>query len=137
MNNFQSESKKIGFKFEQLVENHLLESNKTVLYRGFKFKELGIDVDFVADDGEKLEYIEAKGGETGLKKRPGAQRTDSVKKAIANAALLKSVKPDAYFVIYFSAEPKKGNSADKMIETALRCGYVDEVRYITPPLDNP
>ena len=73
---------------------------------------------------------EAKGGNPGGKKRPGAQRTDNVKKAICNGALLKAVNPNARYVIYFSARPKEGNSSDEMIKTALSAGYVDEVRYI-------
>ena len=117
--------------FESLVEEHLKESRKQIVHKNFKFNSIGIDVDFVATDGVTIEYIEAKGGLSGDKKRPGAQRTDSVKKAIANGALLKSVNPDAYFVIYFSAEPTPGSSSDKMIQNAINAGYVDDVRYIT------
>ena len=59
-----------------------------------------------------------------------AKRTDSVKKAIANGALLKAVKPDAYYVVYFSSKPKPGGSSDQMITTALNHKIIDEVRYI-------
>ena len=129
--NFQSESRKTGIQFEDLVEEHLKDSRKKVLHKAFKFDSIGIDVDFVATDGLITEYIEAKGGLSGDKKRPGAQRTDSVKKAIANGALLKSVNPDAYFVIYFSARPKPGSSSDMMLQNALNAGYVDDIRYLT------
>ena len=129
--NFQSQSKKTGMQFENLVEEHLRDSRKAVLHKNFKFDSIGIDVDFVATDGLITEYIEVKGGLSGDKKRPGAQRTDSVKKAIANGALLKSINPDAYFVIYFSAKPKPGSSSDLMLQNAMNAGFVDDIRYLT------
>jgi hypothetical protein len=128
--NFQSESKKTGIEFETLVENHLISLGYTVTSKQFKFSDIGIDVDFVATNGAFTEYIEAKGGKSGVKKRPGAQRTDNVKKAIANGALLKSHDPTLYFVVYFSAPPPEGKSADKMIRTAMKYKFIDEVRYI-------
>ncbi len=74
--------------------------------------------------------MEAKGGRSGGKKRPGAQRTDNVKKAVCNGALLKFYKPDAYYVIYFSAKPKENSYSHNMIHTAIQAGYVDEVRFL-------
>ena len=74
-------------------------------------------------------FKEAKGGQKGFKKRPGAKRTDNVKKAIANAALIKSKHPQIYYVIYFSSMPKSGSYSDEMINTALENKIVDEVRY--------
>ena len=87
----------------------------------------GCEVDFVADNKE---YVEAKGGYEGEGKRPGAKRTDNVKKAVANASLIKVHYPDIYYVAYFSSKPTKGNSSYQMIETALTGGIIDEVRYI-------
>jgi hypothetical protein len=74
--------------------------------------------------------VECKGGYNGPKKRPGAKRTDNVKKSIANAALIKAEQPDCYYVIYFSAKPKVGSYSEKMIDTALKHKIVDEVRYL-------
>jgi len=95
-----------------------------------KIPGIGINVDYIAEKDGITEYGEDKGGKTGDKKRPGAQRTDNVKKAICNGALLKAKYPDAKYVIYFSAKPKPGNSSDEMIQTAIEVGYVDEVRYL-------
>jgi len=130
LENFQSESKKSGDDFENLVESNLLQNGFNITHKGFKIDGIGVNVDFIAVNENRTEYIEAKGGNPGGKKRPGAQRTDNVKKAVANGALLKAINPDAYYVIYFSAKPKKGNSSDEMIQTALRAGYVNEVRYL-------
>ena len=116
--NFQSDSKRSGDEYEAVVEADLVN-------RGF-----GCEVDFVVGrNGKIVEYVEAKGGQRGLKKRPGAKRTDNVKKAIANAALIKCEYPNVYYVIYFSSKPKHGSYSDEMINTALKHGIINEVRY--------
>jgi|TARA_R100000005_G_C4990223_1_gene197718 hypothetical protein len=130
MTNFQSESKKSGDEFELIVEENLKSLGYEVTGTNVKLNDIGVNVDYIAERDGVIEYGEAKGGNPGGKKRPGAQRTDNVKKAICNGALLKAVNPNARYVIYFSARPKEGNSSDEMIKTALSAGYVDEVRYI-------
>lgn len=130
MNNFQSESKKSGDEFENLVEQDLVFRNGIIVGKDYCVKEIGIELDYIADLPARTEYVEAKGGHTGGKKRPGAQRTDNVKKALCNGALLKHLCRSAYYVIYFSAPPKVNSYSDNMIKTALEAGYVDEVRYL-------
>lgn len=130
MKNFQSESTTSGKLFEDKVEQHLVNQGYTIVSTNTKIDGIGVNVDYIAKKGDIIEYGEAKGGESGGKKRPGAQRTDNVKKAICNGALLKAKYPDSKYVIYFSAKPKAGNSSDEMIQTAIRVGYVDEVRYL-------
>lgn len=129
--NFQSESKKSGDEFEDLV----LEDLKT---RGFKHIKknvympgTGCEVDFVASGPDMPTcHVEAKGGRKDDKKRPGAQRTDNVKKAIANGALIKSKYPDTNYIVYFSAKPITNSYSDQMIDAALCHKLIDEVRYI-------
>ena len=130
MINFQSESKKTGDEFESLVEKDLISRDAIIVGKDYYVKELGIELDYIADLPDRTEYVEAKGGRTGGKKRPGAQRTDNVKKAVCNGALLKHLYRSAYYVIYFSAPPKPNSYSDNMIKTALEAGYVDEVRYL-------
>lgn len=130
--NFQSESKKSGDEFESAVLEDLRSRGFSLIEKNVLVEEAGCEVDFVAYGSQwPLEYVEAKGGRTEEGKRPGAQRTDNVKKAIANAALIKSVRDNVYFVVYFSAKPITGSSSDKMIHTALCHKILDEVRYIT------
>lgn len=130
--NFQSESKKSGDEFESLVLNDLKSRGFGVIKKNVYIEESGCEVDFVAYGTEwTIEYVEAKGGKDDAGKRPGAQRTDNVKKAIANGALIKAIDPSIYFVVYFSAKPITGSSSDKMIYTALCHKIIDEVRYIT------
>jgi hypothetical protein len=130
MINFQSESKKTGDEFESLVERDLISRDAIIVGKDYCVKQLGIELDYIADLPDRTEYVEAKGGRTGGKKRPGAQRTDNVKKAVCNGALLKHLYRSAYYVIYFSALPKPNSYSDNMIKTALEAGYVDEVRYL-------
>lgn len=130
MKNFQSESKKSGDEFENLVEQDLISKGGLVVGKDYCVKEIGIELDYIADLPARTEYVEAKGGHAGGKKRPGAQRTDNVKKAVCNGALLKHINKSAYYVIYFSAPPKPNSYSYNMIETAIKAGYVDEVRYL-------
>jgi len=127
MIDFQAESKKSGDKFEDLVHKDLISREYINLKKNFDIPEIGIQVDFFGDYGH---YIEAKGGAEGDKKRPGAKRTDNVKKAIANGALLKKVNGNAYYIVYFSSRPIENSSSDKMLKAALKYNFIDEIRYL-------
>lgn len=126
--NFQSESKKSGDEFESIVYADLISRGFTKIEKNYVFENIGCEVDFRAH-GETFEYIECKGGKDGDNKRPGAKRTDNVKKAIANGALIK-LSHTLKYVVYFSAKPDPGSYSDKMIKTALKNKIIDEVRYI-------
>jgi hypothetical protein len=126
--NFQSESKKSGDEFESIVYADLVSRGFTKIDKNYVFENIGCEVDFRAH-GETFEYIECKGGKDGDNKRPGAKRTDNVKKAIANGALIK-LSHTLKYVVYFSAKPDPGSYSDKMIRTALKNKIIDEVRYI-------
>jgi hypothetical protein len=131
MNSFQSESKKSGDEFELIVENDIISRDLQITGKNIHIKGIGVELDFIAESiyKDKIEFIEAKGGRSGGKKRPGAQRTDSVKKAICNGALLKHNDPLSYYVVYFSSPPKENSYSSEMIETALKYKITDEVRY--------
>lgn len=130
MSNFQAESTQSGDEFEHLVQQHLLDNGYTIISLNTKIDGIGVNVDYIAEKNGVLEYGEAKGGRSGHRKRPGAQRTDNVKKAICNGALLKHHDPTLKYVVYFSSRPKHGNSSDEMITTALDAKFIDEVRYL-------
>jgi|LauGreDrversion4_2_1035121.scaffolds.fasta_scaffold32689_9 hypothetical protein len=128
---FQAESKKSGDEFEALVVSDLADRGFENIKKNVYMPGTGCEVDFVAG----TEYVEAKGGKDGDGKRPGAKRTDNVKKAIANASLIKCRYPDIYYVVYFSAKPDKDSYSEHMLNTALEFGIVDEVRYLYPSDD--
>jgi predicted AAA+ superfamily ATPase len=129
--NFQSESKKSGDDFESLVLEDLYRRGFTTIKKNVYMANTGCEVDFVAQ-GEVFEYIECKGGKEGEKKRPGAKRTDNVKKAIANGSIMKKVYESMYYVVYFSDTPETGSYSDEMINIALKYKIIDEVRYLKP-----
>ena len=131
MDNFQSQSKKSGDAFEELVYADLVSRGFGPIDRNYCFENVGCEVDFRAHSNTTFEFVEAKGGLSGEGKRPGAQRTDNVKKAIANGALIKTSNT-LYYVVYFSAKPEPGSYSDNMIKTALKHKIIDEVRYLEP-----
>ena len=131
MENFQSQSKKSGDAFEELVYADLVSRGFGPIDRNYCFENVGCEVDFRAHSDTKFEFVEAKGGNAGEGKRPGAQRTDNVKKAIANGALIKTSNT-LYYVVYFSAKPEPGSYSDNMIKTAIKHKIIDEVRYLEP-----
>jgi predicted AAA+ superfamily ATPase len=132
MENFQSESKRSGDAFEELVYSDLVIRGFDYIDPNVYIDGAGCEVDFVAHNSTLniTEYVEAKGGFDGEGKRPGAKRTDNVKKAIANGALIKCIDKDIRYVVYFSSYPSKGYSTE-MINTSLNNNIIDKVFYIT------
>jgi len=130
--NFQSESKKSGNDFEEQVLTDLQRSNIKKIKRHVRIDEVGVEADFAYKLHGTQVYVEAKGGKAGKGKRPGAKRTDNVKKAIANAALVKSLYPESKYVLYFSDLPTHKRASHKMLKAAIRAGFVDQIIYLIP-----
>jgi hypothetical protein len=128
--NFQAESKKSGDQFEDMVLEDMSRFGYTDIAKNVVIEGTGCEVDFVTMHRGQRVLVEAKGGKAALGKRPGAQRTDNVKKAIASGAIIKALYPDYKFVVYFSDLPKHGLSSHKMIKTAIRAGFIDQVIYL-------
>ena len=128
---FQSESKRSGDAFEDLVFLDLQQRGFEDIDKNVYMVGTGCEVDFFAK-GNRCEYVECKGGLEGDKKRPGAKRTDNVKKAIANGAIMKTIYEYMYYVVYFSDTPEPGSYSDQMLKQALKHKIIDEVRYLLP-----
>lgn len=139
--NFNANCLNDGREFENVVIAHeILRNNSHIVSRDLSIPECGIEMDIVMDVplhdmcGKYIKtlrkYAQVKGGKPGEGKRPGAKRTDSVKKAIADGFLLKATKPDSWYTVYFSEEPKQGSYSEAMINTAVLAGVIDEVCYI-------
>jgi hypothetical protein len=94
---------------------------------------IGIEIDreAVAPSGRVI-WFEYKGSVQGS--RPGLMRTDTLKKAIANGALLRSMEQRPPFVVLTSHLPEAG-SGFAMLEAARRLGYLDDVICIYRPSD--
>ena len=129
--NFQAESKRSGDRFEDLVLIDLRRMGFKNIEKHVILEEIGVEADFAYKGYSKEQvYVEAKGGSRGVSKRPGAQRTDNVKKAVANGALIKAEYPHTKYIVYFSDLPKKNGASDKMLKKAVLAGYIDSVRYL-------
>ena len=95
--------------------------------------ELGIEIDQVASTprGEVV-WFEYKGSFQG--RRPGLFRTDTLKKAIANGALLKAIADHPPYVVLTSHLPTSGAAA-AMLRVAKDLGYFHDVICVNEPND--
>lgn len=95
--------------------------------------QLGVEVDreAVGPSGRTI-WFEYKGSLQGP--RPGLLRTDTMKKAIANGALLRSLPERPPFVVLTSHVPRMGSGL-AMLDAAKRLGYLDDVICVYDPAD--
>ena len=101
----------------------------------FRVKELGIEIDGdIETSGGQLFWAEFKGSWQG--DVPGLRRTDTVKKALANAFLV-ATAPDDYppMIILTSHLPKPGSAGAKMLQAARAAGAIADVININDPED--
>jgi len=99
--------------------------------RCFRIPAIGIEIDRVATSRSGLEvWFEFKGSVQG--RRPGLLRTDTLKKAVANGALLQALQPRQPFVVLTSHKPTTG-AAHAMLTTALSLGLLHDVICIYDP----
>lgn len=93
--------------------------------------EVGVEVDqeAVSPSGETV-WFEYKGSVQGH--RPGLRRTDTLKKAIANGALLHKLEDRAPYVVITSHLPESGSGA-AMLSAATELGYLSDVICLYDP----
>lgn len=93
--------------------------------------EVGVEIDqeAVSPSGATI-WFEYKGSIQG--NRPGLIRTDTLKKAIANGALLRSLSDPAPYVVVTSHLPEAGSGA-AMLDAALRLRYFADVVCLYDP----
>jgi len=96
-------------------------------------RNVGVEIDRVARSPRgNLIWFEYKGSVQGT--RPGLLRTDTLKKAIANGALL-AAEPDRHpYVVLTSHLPDSGSGA-AMLRAALQLGYLTDAICIYAPTD--
>jgi hypothetical protein len=93
--------------------------------------EVGVEIDQEAvSPGGAIVWFEYKGSVQG--NRPGLRRTDTLKKAIANGALLRSLPDPAPYVVVTSHLPEAGAGA-AMLDAALRLRYLADVVCLYDP----
>ena len=95
--------------------------------------DVGIEIDqeAVSPRGARI-WFEYKGSVQGH--RPGLRRTDTLKKAIANGALLRDLADQAPYIVITSHLPEAGSGA-AMLDAARRLQYVADVICLYDPRD--
>jgi hypothetical protein len=132
VSDFQSSASWQGRQFAQQCD-FLLSSAGFDLRGRYVHADLGIEIDQVAVTSRGVVvWAEYKGSFQGL--RPGLVRTDTVKKAIANGALLQAIQPHPPYLLLTSHLPSKG-AALTMLEVAKRLGYFHDVICVNDPND--
>lgn len=124
----QAAASRQGSAFEETVHNLLQIEGWTIHDRNWREPTIDIEIDIVATDphGERW-WIECKGSWESPT-RNGLARTDTLKKAIGNGALLR-VLPDAcHYMVVTSHMPLSG--AGMTWVEAATSAYVDEFRTV-------
>jgi Holliday junction resolvase-like predicted endonuclease len=119
-----------GAAFETTVETLLQIEGWRIIDRKWRHPEFDVEVDIVAahpTTGAEW-WIECKGSWEGS--RPGLKRTDTLKKALFNGAMLALADDRKPYMIVASHPPADGTAGTKWLERAKGI-YVDEVRYLT------
>jgi len=128
---FQSLAGRQGRQFSEQCDL-VLESEGFTLEGKLLLGEIGLEIDRVARtrDG-RIVWFEYKGSFRGA--TPGMLRTDTVKKAIANGALLAAIPDHPPYVVLTSHVPERG-AARAMLETALRLSYLTDAICVNDPI---
>lgn len=130
MTDFQSAASAQGRQFAQQCD--LLLTGYGFDLRGRRvLGDIGVEVDQVAMSSTGAEiWFEYKGSVQGS--RPGLLRTDTLKKAVANGALLKAAGGAPPYIVLTSHLPARG-SGKAMLTIALRAGYFADVVCLYDP----
>ncbi|HEX5616312.1 MAG TPA: hypothetical protein VFZ83_14255, partial [Acidimicrobiia bacterium] len=132
MTSFQSSANLQGRQFSEQCD---------LLLRGMGFRldgrallrDFGVEIDQVATSpGGATIWFEYKGSVQGT--RPGLIRTDTLKKAIANGALLRAIAEHPPYIVLTSHKPTTGAGA-AMLRTALELGYLTDVVCVYDPTE--
>jgi hypothetical protein len=128
-----------GFQAAANLQGQQFAAQCAVLLTGFGYSvgprrvlsELGVEIDAeaVAPSGRTV-WFEYKGSVQG--RRPGLMRTDTLKKAVANGALLAALPDHPPYVVLTSHLPSAGSGL-AMLEKALELHYFADVVCIYDP----
>ncbi len=130
MTNFQASGVVQGRQFAEQCDQ-LLSHIGFKLIGKMNLRLCGVEIDQVAisPSGQEV-WFEYKGSVQG--DRPGLRRTDTLKKAVANGALLKASGEGKPYVVLTSHLPDAG-AGKAMLDLALEAGYMQDVICIYDP----
>ncbi len=130
MSEFQSLAGQQGRQFSDQCDI-VLQSEGFELQGALRLPEVGVEIDRVATTTRGLTvWFEYKGSFRG--DTPGLRRTDTLKKAIANGALIEAIAGHPPYVVLTSHVPDRG-SGRAMLDTALRLGIMSDVICVNDP----
>jgi len=130
MTDFQASAGIQGRQFADQCDQLLVHDGFELRGRELR-RTVGVEIDRVAKSPRgNLIWFEYKGSVQGS--RPGLLRTDTLKKAIANGALLAAEGDRCPYVVLTSHLPESGSGA-AMLHAALRLGYLTDVICIYSP----
>lgn len=129
---FQASAGIQGRQFAEQCDQLLVHYGYTVKGR-VVLRDVGVEIDrvAVAPSGNTI-WFEYKGSVQGS--RPGLMRTDTLKKAIANGALLAALEERHPYVVLTSHLPEVLSGA-AMLKSALDLGYFHDVICVYRPAD--
>jgi hypothetical protein len=132
MTDFQASSGIQGRQFAEQCDQLLVHYGFSIGGR-ILLPTVGVEIDrvAVAPSGRTI-WFEYKGSVQGT--RPGLMRTDTLKKAVANGALLRGLDDRHPYVVLTSHLPEVRSGA-AMLKTGLDLGYFDDVICIYRPAD--
>jgi hypothetical protein len=128
-----------GFQSASGIQGRQFAEQCAVLLQSLGFEvgpravlgDIGVEIDCVAKSPRGAEvWFEYKGSVQG--RRPGLMRTDTLKKAIANGALLAAQGDHPPYVVLTSHLPEAGAGL-AMLRSALELGYFADVVCIYDP----
>jgi hypothetical protein len=118
-----------GAAFEITVATLLQIEGWTIDATRWRHPDFDVEVDLTATDPDGQQWwIECKGSWEGS--RPGLKRTDTLKKALFNGAMLALDPNRKPYMIVASHPPADGTAGTVWLERAIGI-YVDAVRYLT------
>lgn len=117
-----------GAEFERAVETLLKIDGWTIEAHRWRHPLVDVEIDFVAIDPDGVRWwIECKGSWEA--RSNGLERTDTLKKAIGSAAILRLLDERCPYMVITSHLPRFGSSGDRWLELALT-SYFDAVRVV-------
>jgi hypothetical protein len=121
---FQRTSKEQGDLFEETAEMALKLVGFSIVGRHVFFPNAGVNIDFIADNKNGISfYVTCKGSIQG--DRPGCERTDTLKKAIAEAYLLS--RYEWWPILLLTSHLPTGRSGLAMLKTVERSVLFDAI----------
>ena len=124
-----------GIQGRQFAEQcrQLLTSSGFTLEGPLRLPDIGVEIDEVASSARGTRvWFEFKGSIQGT--RPGLRRTDTLKKAIANGALV-HMRPDHELYVVLTSHLPLAGSGLAMLEMSLAAGYLSDVICVYDPDD--